>query len=125
MKIMSDNTIGINRGDELLFDYQIYNGNDIYEFVEGDEVGFYLYKKGQYNKEPVIQAIFTPEAGEDVVEIRISAEDMDIGTLTNVPVEYWYEITLNDEVTLGYDNDGPKVLMLYPTGKKINEHHSI
>ena len=35
MKIMSDNTIGINRGDELLFDYQIYNGNDIYVFNDG------------------------------------------------------------------------------------------
>lgn len=119
MKIMSDNTIGINRGDELLFDYQIYNGNDVYVFGEGDEVGFYLYKKGQYNKEPVIQETFTPEAGDEVVEIRISAEDMDIGGYTNIQQEYWYEITLNDEVTLGYDSDGPKVLILYPTGKKF------
>ena len=28
------------------------------------------------------------------------------------------DINLNDEVTLGYDADGPKVLILYPTGKK-------
>ena len=79
----------------------------------------YLYKKGQYNKEPVIQETFTPEAGDEVVEIRISAEDMDIGGYTNIQQEYWYEITLNDEVTLGYDSDGPKVLILYPTGKKF------
>jgi hypothetical protein len=44
---------------------------------------------------------------------------MDIGGYTNIQQEYWYEITLNDEVTLGYDSDGPKVLILYPTGKKI------
>ena len=43
---------------------------------------------------------------------------MDIGGFTNIQQEYWYEITLNDEVTLGYDADGPKVLILYPTGKK-------
>ena len=118
MKIMSDNTISINRGDELLFDYQVYNGNEPYIFSENDEIGFYLYKKNQYNKEPVISETFIPEAGTDVVEIRISAEDMDIGGFTNIQQEYWYEITLNDEVTLGYDADGPKVLILYTTGKK-------
>ena len=48
MKIMSDNTISINRGDELLFDYQIYNGNEPYIFSENDEIGFYLYNKKQY-----------------------------------------------------------------------------
>ena len=89
-----------------------------YIFSENDEIGFYLYKKNQYNKEPVISETFIPEAGTDVIEIRISAEDMDIGGFTNVQQEYWYEITLNDEVTLGYDADGPKVLILYPTGKK-------
>ena len=76
MKIMSDNTISINRGDELLFDYQIYNGNEPYIFSENDEIGFYLYKKNQYNKEPIISETFIPEAGTDVIEIRISAEDI-------------------------------------------------
>ena len=62
MKITSDNIISINRGDELLFDYQIYNGNEPYIFTENDEVGFYLYKKNKYDKEQVISETFTPEA---------------------------------------------------------------
>ena len=43
---------------------------------------------------------------------------MNIGSLKNIAQEYWYEITLNGEITLGYDAKGPKQLILYPKGKK-------
>ena len=32
---------------------------------------------------------------------------------------FWYEIELNEEITLiGYDKDGPKLLILYPEAAK-------
>lgn len=118
MKIIDCDRIEINRGDELLIDYQILNGKTPYEFMETDEVGFYLYNKAKMDQDPVIQKTFTPQAGATYIEISISAEDMNIGTLKNIAQEYWYEITLNGEVTLGYDAKGPKQLILYPKGKK-------
>lgn len=118
MKIIDCDRIEINRGDRLLINYSILNGKTPYEFVETDVVGFYLYEKGKLDQNPIVEKTFTPNAGTTYIEIDISAEDMDIGNLKNVAVEYWYEITLNDEVTLGYDAKGPKILMLYPKGKK-------
>jgi hypothetical protein len=118
MKIIDCDRIEINRGDRLLINYSILNGKTPYEFVETDVVGFYLYEKGKLDQNPIVEKTFTPNAGTTHIEIDISAEDMDIGNLKNVAIEYWYEITLNDEVTLGYDAKGPKILMLYPKGKK-------
>lgn len=118
MRIIDCNIIEINRGDELLFDYQVINGKAIYEFIDGDRIGFYIYKKGQLDKDPVLSKEFLAESGMKSIEIQVSAEDMQFGTVQNIPQEYWYEITLNDEVTLGYDDRGPKKLMLYPKGKK-------
>ena len=39
----------------------------------------------------------------------------------NIPTEYWYEIELNNENTvIGYDNNGPKLFVLYPEGEDID-----
>ena len=38
----------------------------------------------------------------------------------NKPVEYWYEIELNNEHTvIGYDDNGAKIFMLFPEGSKV------
>lgn len=118
MRIIDCNTIEVNRGDELLFDYQILNGKTPYTFVDGDIVGFYVYKAKQLTKDPVIAKTFEPTPETDVVEIHIEATEMEIGSVQNIQEEYWYEITLNGEITLGYDDRGPKLLIVYPKGKK-------
>ena len=52
--------------------------------------------------------------------VDILGSEMKIGELTNKPIEYWYEIELNDEETIiGYDEDGAKKLILYPEGADL------
>ena len=116
MKI-SDTTIYINRGNRLLFTFKIENGEDYYIFQENDKVGFSIYEKKGLNQEPLVSKEFEPTEGTTEVDIDISDTEMKIGDMLNKEKEYWYEITLNKETVLGYDEDGAKKLILYPEGK--------
>ena len=42
---------------------------------------------------------------------------MKFSEMTNTYVDYWYEITLNEETTLGFDDLGAKIIRIYPEGK--------
>lgn len=44
MKII-DKEIHINRGDRLLIDFDINNGDDKYTFKDGDKIKFSIYRK--------------------------------------------------------------------------------
>lgn len=112
--------IHINRGDRLLIDFDIENGDDKYTFKDGDKIKFSIYRKKEMDKSPVLQKIFTPIVGSTSVEIDVSGEDMKIGEMLNKEIEYWYEIELNnDETIIGYDDDGAKKLILYPEGADL------
>ena len=115
-----DKEIHINRGDRLLIDFDINNGDDKYTFKDGDKIKFSIYRKKEMDKPPVLQKIFIPVVGSTSVEIDISGKDMKIGEMLNKQVEYWYEIELNDDETIiGYDEDGAKKLILYPEGADL------
>lgn len=119
MKII-DNEIRINRGDRLLIEFSIDNGEDKYTFKGGDVIKFSIYRKKELDKSPVLQKQFTPTVGSTSVDIDISGEDMKIGEMENKSIEYWYEIELNnDETIIGYDDDGAKKLILYPEGADL------
>lgn len=119
MKIV-DKEIRINRGDRLLIDFDIDNGSDKYTFKDGDKIKFSIYRKKEMDKPPVLQKEFIPTVGSTSVDIDIPGSEMKIGELTNKPIEYWYEIELNDEETIiGYDEDGAKKLILYPEGADL------
>jgi len=113
------NTIRINRGNHLLFDFQIESGDEIYEFVENDIIRFSIYEAKGLNKEPILQKEFPTTIGSDTVTIDIPKEEMKIGEMLNKPKTYWYEITLNEETVLGYDDDGAKQLILDPEGSDL------
>ena len=118
MEIIND-VIHINRGNRLLFDYSIDNNESDYVFEDGDMVTFSVYRKLEMDDEPVVNKDFTPGVGTTVVSIDIPNEEMRIGEAISYPVEYWYQIRLNDDVISGYNSDGPKKLILYPEGKRI------
>lgn len=119
MKI-TDSEIHINRGDRLLIDFSINNGENKYVFKTGDKIKFSIYRKKAMDKPPVLQKEFTPTVGSDSVDIDISGENMKIGEMVNKAIEYWYEIELNnDETIIGYDDDGAKKLILYPEGADL------
>lgn len=111
------NEIHINRGDRLLIEFSIKNGDDKYVFKEDDKIKFSIYEKKKMNKKPVLQKIFIPTVGSTSVDIDVSGEEMKIGEISNKPFEFWYEIELNgDSTIIGYDEDGAKKIILYPEG---------
>lgn len=115
------NTIYINRGNQLAFDYSITNDDEPYDFGDLDVIGFGIYEAYGMDKDPLVYKEFTTEGKNYVHSIRIqlTKDEMKFGELINQPTTYWYEITLNGETMLGYDKvTGAKKLILYPEGSR-------
>jgi hypothetical protein len=121
MQKIDGTTIKINRGDVLNLSLTLTNSDGTpYTFLEGDKIIFSVYNKGRMNDGAVLLKEIIVSGGQQSIEISCTKEETKIGDLINKPVEYWYEIELNNEHTvIGYDDDGAKILMLYPEGSKI------
>lgn len=105
--------IELTRGNGATFEFSI----DGYSFVSGDKVEFKVYEKYRLDKAPLLIKTFVVNQAKDSIDIELSKTDTEIGEPTNNEVEYWYEINLNDEITvIGYDDNGPKKIILYPKG---------
>lgn len=115
---IKENTIHITRGDKGVIELAIDN----YTFSVGDTIEFRVYEKRALDKLPVLSKVVTVEKEAATIDIELSSEDTKIGEPRNAPREYWYEIELNDHQTIiGYDEDGAKVLMLYPEGVEADD----
>lgn len=111
-------TIHITRGDKGVIEL----GIDNYTFSIGDTVELRVYEKKRLDKQPVLSKEITVSKAGETVDIELTAEDTKIGEMINKEKEYWYEIELNDNQTvIGYDEEGAKVLMLYPEGAEIDD----
>ena len=121
MQKVTNTTIEVNRGDELNLNLSLkLDSGEDYVFEEGDKVVFSLYEKGKMSDNAILikEVDATPE--ETSLEISLTSNETKIGEMINKPVEYWYEIELNDRYTvIGYDDKGAKRFILYPEGSKI------
>lgn len=108
-----DDVIHITRASEAVIELQI----DDYTFSIGDTIELRIYEKNGLNKPPVkTKEIEVTQAGSSI-DIELTCEDTDIGNPINKVTDYWYEIELNDKQTIiGYDENGAKILKLYPKG---------
>lgn len=82
-----------------------------------DDIIIFTIKNNFGESEPVFRKeILVPEDCEKVV-ISLTKEDTTIGDLISKPVNYQYEVSIGEDVTLlGYDDNGPKIFRLYPEG---------
>lgn len=121
MQKVSNSIIEVNRGDELNLKLSLkLDSGTTYTFEEGDKVVFSLYNKGKMSEKAVLLKEVEATPNTTNIEISFSSEETKIGEMTNKPVEYWYEIELNDRYTvIGYDEEGAKKLILYPEGSQI------
>ena len=121
MRIIDGNHIKINRGNVLPLKLVIpISHTENYVFQVGDEVMFGIYKSRGMSDSALLLKTYTIEEETEEFEFTISAEEMKIGELINKPTDYWYEIELNGEQTiLGYDEDGAKIITLYPEGSEV------
>ena len=126
-----DKTTGkINR---LAFKFPIYNAKtkekEYYEFKLDDKIAFIVMSKKGYTKNEILRKEYTPrdlgyiEADKPTsMEIPLTPEDTKKFPLKNKKATYWYDIVLNDDITIGgYSEDGASKIIVYPESGEIGE----
>ena len=120
-KINDDLSISLTRGDTIAFNVQAKQGSDFYKFAEGDKVIFRVSEAKDVGS--VVLEAFTVvdsvTSGKDFVQISVtSAETKESFAVSNKPVDYWYEVALENalgvQTIIGYDDDGAKILRVFP-----------
>lgn len=120
MFLIKNKKIHLTRGDMacLKINAQINNGEN-HTFVAGDVVRFKVMEV-EHCENVIISKDVTVSENTELVEISLGTNDTKIGDYINEPVEYWYEVELNPDTNpqtiVGYDLQGPKILILYPEG---------
>lgn len=86
-----------------------------YQFKEGDKIILNVYEKNGYGKEPLMsKEVIVREEAYDI-DIPLMEEDTTFGEPVNKPTTFWYDISLNEYMTIVcYDEDGAKEFIEYP-----------
>lgn len=122
-EINEDKTINITRGDIGAFTVDVLNeAGEKYLFQKGDVVRIKVTEK-KACENVMFQKDFVVEEETEQVEILLTEEETKIGEVISKPTDYWYEVELNPltnpQTIIGYDEDGAKILRLYPEGNDI------
>lgn len=124
LKINDDKSIYLTRGDAGAFTVTATEDGVGYKFKVGDVVRFKVAEKKGCDC-IVLQKDFPVEAESERVQVLLTGEETKIGEVISKPRDYWYEVELNPETVpqtiIGYDEDGPKILRLFPEGKDARE----
>lgn len=117
LKIEED-TIYLTRGDKATLTLNIED----YTFNQGDKISFRVYKNYGFNKLPVLEKLINITQSQENVDIVLNPEDTKLNGILNNPIEFWYEVELNNEYTvIGYNKEGAAKLILLPEGVEENE----
>lgn len=107
---VKNKNISFNRGEEIRI-----NLRSNLDFKEGDFIKFRVTEINNVSN-VLFEKEFMAEDGSRVILILLTPEDSrSFAEVSNSPLEYWYEIELNDKITvIGYDDFGPKKLTINP-----------
>lgn len=111
-----DHSIYVTRGDEcdILIDHA---------FKSGDVVRFKVTRKKDCNT-VMLQRDFTVSGNANSFTIHLEGNETKLGEVISKPTDFWYEVELNPDTDpntiIGYDEDGAKILRLYPEGKDVD-----
>lgn len=120
-------TISFNRGDIVDFVFRVTQGDSDYEFASSDYIRLNIVAKKAYTKGTIFSKKFICEEGESTVQIELTpAETKSICDMLDKAETFWYELVLNDNMTIiGYDSsiaeligneEGAKRLIVCPEG---------
>ena len=111
-----NNTFHVTRGDSGVITVKFKDGSVL---PEGSDVTFGVYRKNELDAEPVLWELKTIASNKRSIHLYIS-NTFEMENPENGREEYWYELKIGPEFTaLGYDETGPKIFYLYPSGKII------
>jgi len=111
-------TISINRGDDnVSFNFSIpIDSTTNYTFKTTDVIKFGVYTAKKLEDKALILKEIHNDEEKEVITITLSKQDTSIGDIENKPVKCWYEIQLNDDTIIGFDEKGAKEFIVYPEG---------
>lgn len=124
-QVDSDLTIYLTRGDMIAFAVKAKADGEPYVFQPGDVVRFNVCEKKNVENVIFIKDFPATEECEEV-EIMLTCEETKFGAKISKPVDYWYWVVLNPlqptaQSIIGYDEDGAKILKLFPEGDDVEE----
>ena len=118
--VEEDMTICLTRGDVAFIVVETDDRGEPYMFQPGDVIRIKVCEK-KACENVVLQKDFVVEEETEAAHIYLTKEDTKIGDIISKPVVYWYEVELNPDTNpqtiVGYDDDGAKILRLFPEGK--------
>lgn len=119
-KILDDFTILLTRGDVAnIILLPVLEDGSPYKFISGDILSLKIMEKKMCDKIVLEKTVSINKEQTECV-FNLTKEDTTFGEIINRPVEYWYEIELNPDTEpqtlVGYDENGPKIFILYPEG---------
>ena len=119
IRLDDDNvTLHLTRGDRCTFRAYVIDRKtqEKYLFPADCWVSFVVVaKKGYTLEKPLLRKKVYVAQDTDEVEFTLTAKDTKIGNMIDKKEKYWYNVVINDDVTiLGSDENGEKQLILYP-----------
>ena len=112
--IHEDLSIYLTRGDSATITFPI-----THSFKVGDIVRFQVFKKKDCS-EILLRKDFAITEASDKLTISLDGSETKLIEMINKPTDLWYEVEVNpgekSETIIGYDEDGAKVLTLFPEG---------
>lgn len=86
-----------------------------YQFQVGDVVKFNIYDKKGYDKEPMMSKSFEVDTATYELALPLNEEDTTFGEIPNKATTYWYDITLNEDLTIVcFNEEGAREFIMYP-----------
>jgi hypothetical protein len=123
--INEDKSIYVTRGDAVWFGVSATDNisGEKYMFQPGDVVRMKVTEKKNCENVVLLEEIPVTEEA-DVVKIFVGGYNTKFGKANSKPVDYWYEVELEDangivQTIIGYDDDGAKIFKLYPEAEGV------
>lgn len=117
IKIDSDKTIHLTRGDATNSINVLPVSIDNYTFQDGDTLSLVVFKKKGYTQTPVLTKTYEISESAESYNLTLTSTDTSKFELTNKKITYWYDLILNSNTTfVGFDEDSAKKFIVYPGG---------
>lgn len=120
-KINEDLSIHITRGDSALIDVEVTDSNgNAHDFSASEEITLRVSEAKESGK-AIISVLANLTEDPKKAQIFLTEEHTrKIGNPVSKPIDFWYEISIRNkadnsvQTVIGYDENGAKVLRLYP-----------
>lgn len=121
-----DLSIHLTRGDTAVIPVEVTTAEGEAFKFNGEKVVFKVSDAKDTGR-VVLYGEITPDKDATQAQISFTPEKTKIGDPISKPVDYWYEVSVigKDEsvqTIIGYDENGAKVLRLYP---EIGDHTEV